>query len=108
MPGTIVSDNGAAFTSMAILKWVQEAGVDWHYIAPEKTNPNRMHRKLQRQAQGRIPERNALQLAGRSQGNAGSMAGELQPLQTTFIARKSDTDRICSENEHGQTGRITP
>ncbi len=34
MPKTIVSDNGTEFTSMAILKWVQETAVDWHYIAP--------------------------------------------------------------------------
>ena len=33
MPKTIVSDNGTEFTSMAILKWVQETDVDWHYIA---------------------------------------------------------------------------
>jgi putative transposase len=30
----IVSDNGTEFTSMAILKWVQETGIDWHCIAP--------------------------------------------------------------------------
>jgi len=30
MPGTIVSDNGTEFTSMAILRWVQENGIDWH------------------------------------------------------------------------------
>ena len=28
MPGTIVSDNGTEFTSMAILKWVQNTGID--------------------------------------------------------------------------------
>ena len=41
MPKTIVSDNGTEFTSMATLKWVQDTGIDWHYIAPGK---------LQRQA----------------------------------------------------------
>jgi putative transposase len=35
-PKTIVSDNGTEFTSMAILKWVQDNGVDWHYIQPGK------------------------------------------------------------------------
>ena len=33
-PAMIVSDNGTEFTSMAILRWSQEAVVDWHYIAP--------------------------------------------------------------------------
>ena len=40
MPKTIVSDNGTEFTSMAILKWVQDTGVDWHYIAPGKPQQN--------------------------------------------------------------------
>ncbi|WP_257884147.1 IS3 family transposase [Sulfitobacter sp. CW3] len=40
MPKTIVSDNGTEFTSMAILKWVQETGVNWHYIASGKPQQN--------------------------------------------------------------------
>ena len=39
-PITIVSDNGTEFTSMAILKWVQDTGIDWHYIAPGKPQQN--------------------------------------------------------------------
>ena len=33
-PQTIVSDNGTELTSMAILKWCQDTGIEWHYIAP--------------------------------------------------------------------------
>ena len=36
MPKTIVSSNSTEFTSKAILKWVQDTGIDWHYIAPAK------------------------------------------------------------------------
>ncbi|WP_398472004.1 integrase core domain-containing protein [Tardiphaga sp.] len=32
----IVSDNGAAFISIAILAWQEELGGEWHYIAPGK------------------------------------------------------------------------
>ena len=39
-PLSIVSDNGTELTSMAILRWSQEAGVDWHYIAPGKPTQN--------------------------------------------------------------------
>ncbi|MER9262527.1 IS3 family transposase [Mesorhizobium sp. M0619] len=39
-PRTIVSDNGTELTSMAILKWCQEGGVEWHYIAPGKPMQN--------------------------------------------------------------------
>jgi putative transposase len=40
MPKTIVSDNGTEFTSMTILKWVQDNGIDWHYIQPGKPTQN--------------------------------------------------------------------
>ena len=40
MPKTIVLDNGAEFTSMAILKWVQNTAIDWHYFAPGKPQQN--------------------------------------------------------------------
>ena len=39
-PVSIVSDNGTELTSMAILNWCQETGVNWHYIAPGKPTQN--------------------------------------------------------------------
>lgn len=39
-PHTIVSDNGSELTSMAVLRWCQESGVEWHYIAPGKPTQN--------------------------------------------------------------------
>ncbi len=39
-PGTGVSDNGTELTSNAILRWHQERGVCWHYIAPGKPIQN--------------------------------------------------------------------
>lgn len=39
-PHTIVSDNGTEMTSMAVLKWCQDTGVGWHYIAPGKPQQN--------------------------------------------------------------------
>lgn len=40
-PVTIVSDNGTEMTSMAVLKWCQETGVVWHYIAPGNPSQRR-------------------------------------------------------------------
>lgn len=37
---TIVSDNGAELTILAILRWSKERGVEWHYIAPGKPYQN--------------------------------------------------------------------
>ena len=39
-PKTIISDNGAKLTSMAVLRWCQETRIDWHDIAPGKPMQN--------------------------------------------------------------------
>ena len=39
-PAMCVSDNGTELTGMAILRWSQEARVEWHYIAPRKPQQN--------------------------------------------------------------------
>ena len=36
----MVSDNGTELTSNTMLKWQQERGVEWHYIAPGKPMQN--------------------------------------------------------------------
>lgn len=37
---TVVSDKGTELTNLAVLKWCQETGVDWHYIQPGKPMQN--------------------------------------------------------------------
>lgn len=39
-PLMIVSDNGTELTSNAILRWQEERGVEWHYIAPGRPQQN--------------------------------------------------------------------
>ena len=39
-PHSCVSDNGTELTSMAILRWSQASGVEWHYIVPGKPTQN--------------------------------------------------------------------
>ncbi|HKZ97907.1 MAG TPA: IS3 family transposase, partial [Hyphomicrobiaceae bacterium] len=39
-PAMIVSDNGTELTSNAVLRWAEENGVEWHYIAPGKPQQN--------------------------------------------------------------------
>jgi putative transposase len=36
----IVSDNGSAFASNAVLQWTDQVKVEWHYIAPGKPIQN--------------------------------------------------------------------
>ena len=40
LPSMVVSDNGTELTSTAILRWAQDRGVGWHYIAPGKPQQN--------------------------------------------------------------------
>lgn len=39
-PNTIVSDNRTEPTSMAVLKWCQDTGINWHYIQRGKPMQN--------------------------------------------------------------------
>ena len=39
-PAIIVSDNGTEFTSLAILAWSKDAGIEWAYIEPGKPQQN--------------------------------------------------------------------
>jgi putative transposase len=39
-PAACVSDDGTELTSMAILRWSQQSGVEWHYIEPGKPQQN--------------------------------------------------------------------
>lgn len=55
-PDTIVSDNGTELTSMAILRWCQATGVEWHYIAPGKPTQNAFVESFNGALQGRMPQ----------------------------------------------------
>ena len=39
-PAACLSDNGTELTSMAILRWSQQSGVAWQYIAPGRPQQN--------------------------------------------------------------------
>jgi putative transposase len=39
-PQMIISDNGTELTCNAMLKWAEQNGVEWHYIAPGKPQQN--------------------------------------------------------------------
>lgn len=40
LPAMIVSDNGTELTSVAVLRWADERGIEWHYIAPGRPQQN--------------------------------------------------------------------
>lgn len=55
-PKSIVSDNGSELTSRAILRWQNESGVNWHYIAPGKPTQNAFAERLASPAFGSMPD----------------------------------------------------
>ncbi len=83
-PSMIVSVNGTEFTSNAILGFADRQRIDWHY---GQANPERLHRELQRPAQGRTTQRDPVPLACAGEGNCGVLAGRLQPQPTALPAR---------------------
>ena len=108
MPNTIVSDNGTEFTSMAILKWVQDTGVDWHYIAPGKPQQNGFIESFNGKLRDECLNENLFSSLFRCERNSGMLATRLQPPTPAFSPRKPDTHGIRREENNGQTGRIAP
>ena len=76
-PLMIVSDNGTELTSLAILRWAQDRGIEWHYIAPGKPQAERLRRKLQWSLARRVPERDAVRITEPRPIGAASMARRL-------------------------------
>ena len=90
-PATIVSDNGTELTSMAILKWCQQTGVEWHYIAPGKPMQN-----------GFIESFNG---SFRDEGLNETLFSSLSEARQRIGAWKEDYN---SHRPHSSLGNLTP
>ena len=107
-PACIVSDNGAEFTSKAILKWANDNKVEWHYIDPGKPQQNgyiesfngslRPSRRCMHRlpGNGRMPQRGDLRQLGRCPPQAGPVAIRLQQRQATFLTGQPNASRSAS------------
>jgi transposase InsO family protein len=83
-PATIVSDNGTELTSNAILRWVDDHEVAWHYIAPGKPVQNAFAESFI----GRLrDELLPVPLARARPHRARRLARRLQSPQASFTAR---------------------
>lgn len=102
-PHTIVSDNGTELTSIAVLKWCQEIGVEWHYIAPPISDA--MHS---------LPARGKPMQNGSAESFNGSLRDEC--LNETLFSSLTDArnhisnwwDDYNRERLHSSLGNITP
>ena len=57
IPKHIRSDNGPEFVAKAVREWLSRLEVGTLFIEPGESVGERLHRKLQRQTQGRTPQR---------------------------------------------------
>ena len=77
----MVSDNGTELTSMAILRWSQDAGIEWHYIAPGKPTQNAFIESFNGRLRDELLERDAVHLAGPCPRGAGGLADDYNTVR---------------------------
>ncbi len=85
-PASVVSDNGTELTSTAILRWSQERGVGWHYIAPGKPQQNAFVESFNGAAARRMSQRDGIHVIAPRARRAGGVAARLQSCVTTPIS----------------------
>ena len=106
-PQTIVSDNGTEFTSMAILRWSQEAADRLALHRARQANPERLHRELQRAAAGRTSERDAVLVTGPCPRGPGRLEGRLQHRQAAQRHRQPAACHLRqTQRSRDATGRV--
>ena len=93
-PEMIVSDNGTELTCNAMLKWTKENGRRMALHRAWQAAAERLHGELQRQAEGRVPERACVLLTRSSAPYHRSLAHRLQHRASAFESRLFDTERV--------------
>ena len=93
-PATIVSDNGTELTSNAILAWADETRRRLALHRAGQAAAERLHRELQRPAQGRAAERDPVPLAAARPGRARGLAARLQRGTAALEARLDDASGL--------------
>jgi transposase InsO family protein len=72
---------GIEFTSMAIMRWLQEAQIEWHYIAPGKPTQNAFIKSFN----GKLRDELLNETVFRSLDHARSALAEWTALKTSAV-----------------------
>ena len=107
-PTTVVSDNGTEMTSMAVLKWCQKTGIDWHYIDPGKPTQNGFVESFNGSFRDECLNETLFSSLTDARIPNHGMEGGLQPKQTAFVAGQSYAQRVRLEIDIAKAGRIEP
>jgi putative transposase len=103
-PAMCVSDNDTELTGMAVLRWSQQARVEWHYIAPGKPQQNAFIESFN----GRLRDEllNAVHLTRACTRGSGNLERRLQHHQTAQRAWQFAASRLCqTQRSRNATGR---
>ena len=87
-PCLVVSDNGTELTSNAILKWQQDRGVAWHYVAPGKPMQNGFVESFN----GRLRDECLNEYLF---GSSDHRALAVQYREAAYQPRRADTEGVC-------------
>ena len=89
-----VSDDGTELTSLAILRWSQERGVDWHYIAPSKPTQNAFIESFNGRLRDELLNETLFTSLAHAPGGPGRLARGLQPRQAARRAGQPRAVRL--------------
>ena len=93
-PEMIVSDNGTELTCNAMLKWAEQNGVAWHYIAPGKPQQNGFMESFNGKLRDECLNEHVFCLARPGAPPHRGLAHRLQQRAPAFEPRLSDTGRV--------------
>ena len=112
-PKSCVSDNGTELTSVAILKWTQMSGVDWHYIAPGKPQQNAFVESFIGRLRDECLNETLFGSLAQARAVLEVLACRFQRGSPTLGARQPDTGRVpspahCRCREPRQRSKLQP
>ena len=105
---TIVSDNGTEFTSMATLKWVQEAGIDWHYIVPGKPTQNAFIESFNGKLRDECLNETLFSSLADAKHELTKWKEDYNNWRPYSPNGEPEAKRVCRQDKDGQTGRLRP
>ena len=89
-PCLVVSDNGTELTSNAILKWQQDRGRRLALRRAGQADAERLCRVIQREAEGRVPQRVSVRELQPSKTDHRALASRLQYREAAYQPRRAE------------------
>ena len=105
-PSTIVSDNRTELPSMAVLKWCQQTGVEWHTIAPGKPMQNGFVESFNGRFRDECLNETLFSSLGQARVAIASWKEDYNLNRLIQRSRQSIPGRVRRSNHTGNPGRL--